>query len=66
MSTRDEYRSKALDCRIQAEALRDPRERSSLVRIAQLYTKLANRIVGRYDRGTARQDQNDSQPENDS
>jgi hypothetical protein len=58
MFSRDEYRDKAFDCLVQSEAMHDPSERSVLVKIAQLYLKLADRIVGRYGRET--------HPENDS
>jgi hypothetical protein len=49
MFSRDEYRDKALDCLVQSEAIHNPSERSVLLKIAQLYMKLADRIVGRYD-----------------
>jgi hypothetical protein len=61
MFSRDEYRNKAFDCLVQSEAIHDPGAHSALVKIAQLYMKLADRIVGRYEQATG-----EAHPENDS
>ena len=45
MPSRDLYRQKAEDCVVQAESIRDPQERASLLAIAQMYLELAARIV---------------------
>ena len=66
MPTRDEYRKKAEACVAQAELMRDPQERASLLVIAQTYLKLADRIGARHERGTARRSQSEARAGNDS
>jgi hypothetical protein len=66
MPDRDEYRKKAESCIAQAETIRDPRERASILTIAQLYLKLGERIVGRYDHATAHRNHVDAHPPHDS
>ena len=53
VSSRDDYRGKAIDCVTQAEVIRDPHERAALLWIAQVYLKMAERISKRHERGTA-------------
>jgi hypothetical protein len=66
MLDRDQYRKKAESCIAQAEMMRDPQERASILAIAQLYLKLAERVVGRYDQATAHRQAGEAYPEHDS
>jgi hypothetical protein len=46
----EDYRCKATACVIQAETMRDPHERASILAIAQLYLKLAERIAADFSK----------------
>ena len=52
MSTRKEYRKKALACLRAAENMRDPAERVVMLGIARDYMSLADHIARRQDYGT--------------
>jgi hypothetical protein len=66
MPSRNEYRNKAFDCLIQAEAIQAPGERAAILKIAQLYMKLADRIGVRHDHATAHRHRGDAHPDRDS
>ena len=66
MPDRDEYRKKAETCAAQAETIRDPQERASLLAIAQMYLRLAERVLDRFDHATAHRDQGEPYPRHDS
>ena len=64
MPTRNEYREKAVDCRLQAELIWDSRDRAALLALAQCYMKLADRIGERHERGAAHRSQGDEHGQN--
>ncbi|HLH95654.1 MAG TPA: hypothetical protein VKW08_11130 [Xanthobacteraceae bacterium] len=66
MPDREKYRQKALDCTAAAENMRDPQERASMLAIAKLFMKLADRVGLRHDRATAHRPTGDLPVEKDS
>jgi len=66
MPRRDAYRKKARECLEVAETILDPAERSTMLRIAQNYLKLADHLQGRREQATAHRAEGDHHPENDS
>ena len=62
----NEYREKAVDCRLQAELICDSRDRAALLVLAQFYMELADRLDERHEGATARRSQGDEPRQNDS
>jgi hypothetical protein len=53
MSSRDDYRNKAVDCLTLAEAMRNIEERATMLQMAQGYLKLAGIVGKRHEGGAA-------------
>jgi hypothetical protein len=52
MSARDKYRKKAGEAVKAAEQMRDPIERTAMLRVAQDYLSLADHVGRRHEHGT--------------
>jgi hypothetical protein len=44
MSTREAYRNKALECLLAAEGMASPERRAAMLKLAQIWMHLANRV----------------------